>query len=638
MSTTTYDVAAGPRLGVSQQQIPETGFVTKQPKIGGSVEFAYAPGRAGSTIREPEQLTAELMIIRQPIHVESRYIFPSAIAVPLSRHGGLWTGSYQLRETGANLLLLRFRALDVVDDNHEDVWRSMVYGSEGKPVIGAQLSWALHAAQRISSAYELPRPQNVKEYREFLQRELTAYPDNVYANAEQWTLRRTDTPGPETDEAIRAELAALDHRLTGDRRQDDNAIGLLSEWYARLGQKDRAAVLQREAITLNPAGRFAANQFAKKFIDEKDVQERARIFDQAIQQQPSWLNDSILLDLYAFNYVKMKQYDKATALVTGRDHPWGDELLKITLQAAKDDVEKERVLAWAHQAVTLLRNPDSFWKAENRFPYDYEKRQSASLVSAMNLVGSTLRSLGKTIDALPYHKEAYELSKGANASANAQYFESLIANKDYDRATAIAIKSIEENVADENLIAQFKTAYAKLDKSTTEFDSYLEKIRNNKRVKDATKFLNEMISIPAPPFELKSLDGTLVKLSDLRGKTVLLDFWATWCGPCKASMPYLQQLHDKYRNDPTIKIYAVDCWETTSPSETEQRVKAYIAEKKYTFPVLFGNSLADDYGFNAIPAQVIIDGSGNIRFKGTGAENSETMQNNAITKIQLLKR
>lgn len=132
-----------------------------------------------------------------------------------------------------------------------------------------------------------------------------------------------------------------------------------------------------------------------------------------------------------------------------------------------------------------------------------------------------------------------------------------------------------------------------------------------------------MIAVPAPNFTLKDLDGNVVSLKDLKGKVIILDFWSTWCVPCKKSFPAMQLAVNAYKNDPAVKFLFIHTWETTKTPVED--VKKYIAQSGFNFQVLMDlknetgrNTAVEDYGVSAIPAKFVIDKAGNIVFKLTG--------------------
>jgi thiol-disulfide isomerase/thioredoxin len=116
---------------------------------------------------------------------------------------------------------------------------------------------------------------------------------------------------------------------------------------------------------------------------------------------------------------------------------------------------------------------------------------------------------------------------------------------------------------------------------------------------------------PAPDFELKNPDGQTVSLKSLKGSVVVLDFWATWCGPCKMAMPGVQRLHEQFK-DKGVKIYGVNCWERGGDP-----VK-FMKEKKYTYGLLLkGDKVADKYKIVGIPTFYVIDTEGKVAYAGT---------------------
>jgi thiol-disulfide isomerase/thioredoxin len=135
----------------------------------------------------------------------------------------------------------------------------------------------------------------------------------------------------------------------------------------------------------------------------------------------------------------------------------------------------------------------------------------------------------------------------------------------------------------------------------------------------------------APDFSLVDLDGKSVKLSELRGKVVVLDFWATWCGPCIMSFPGMKLSMDKYKNNPNVKFLFVDTYERVDASQWKSTVANFVKQRGFdSFPVILdvGGEVAGNYGVNGIPAKFCIDKEGKIKFKSTGYLGS----NDAILK------
>ena len=135
--------------------------------------------------------------------------------------------------------------------------------------------------------------------------------------------------------------------------------------------------------------------------------------------------------------------------------------------------------------------------------------------------------------------------------------------------------------------------------------------------------LARKISRDAPDFRLPDNDGGEVRLSDLRGRVVVLDFWATWCGPCRVSMPILDRFV-REQAGPEVDVFSIQVWEAD-----RNKARAYMAEKDYAMHLLFGDDqVVGAYGFESIPYLCVIDREGYIRFEERGL--TENLMENLI--------
>ena len=128
----------------------------------------------------------------------------------------------------------------------------------------------------------------------------------------------------------------------------------------------------------------------------------------------------------------------------------------------------------------------------------------------------------------------------------------------------------------------------------------------------------------APDFVLTSLDGEAVRLSDYRGKKVILNFWATWCPPCKAEMPHMQKFYEDNK-DQGIEVLAVNL---TSIDKGEESVQAFVEKFGLTFPIPMDRDgqLGPQYQAVTIPTTYIIDTEGIIQKKVVGPMDEAMMQ------------
>ena len=120
-------------------------------------------------------------------------------------------------------------------------------------------------------------------------------------------------------------------------------------------------------------------------------------------------------------------------------------------------------------------------------------------------------------------------------------------------------------------------------------------------------------SVSTSDFTLKDLDGKTVALSDFKGKIVFVDFWASWCPPCVESIPAVERLYNKNKDNPNIVFLGINV------NEDKQKVVDFVQEKGITYKVLLGDKeVMIRYKIRSIPSFFILDKSGNITNKHVG--------------------
>ena len=125
-----------------------------------------------------------------------------------------------------------------------------------------------------------------------------------------------------------------------------------------------------------------------------------------------------------------------------------------------------------------------------------------------------------------------------------------------------------------------------------------------------------------PEFDLTDLEGRKWTLADLKGKVAFINFWATWCGPCREELPYVQKLREQLKDRKDIIVL------TLNTDEEVGKVEPFMKENKFTFPVLLGQAYADSQGINSIPRNWIVSLDGKVMFEGIGfgSEGDEWMK------------
>ncbi|OFY40719.1 MAG: hypothetical protein A2X18_11725 [Bacteroidetes bacterium GWF2_40_14] len=227
-------------------------------------------------------------------------------------------------------------------------------------------------------------------------------------------------------------------------------------------------------------------------------------------------------------------------------------------------------------------------------------------------------------EALKYYKIRLKSPRPFDNSEQEAYINSLKASERNLELFLFLKNLITDGQVSQTSSSLFKELYVKLNGSDSGLNELWNSIQEvlSKNLKQ--KLAKDLINIPAPKFSAKDIAGNTISLVDLKDKIVIIDFWATWCGPCKKSFPAMQLAVNKYKNDPNVMFLFIHTWEKED-NATETAIN-YLKENNFNFhlimdlndPVTKTNNIVTSYKVSGIPTKFIIDGNGNIRYKVTG--------------------
>jgi thiol-disulfide isomerase/thioredoxin len=153
---------------------------------------------------------------------------------------------------------------------------------------------------------------------------------------------------------------------------------------------------------------------------------------------------------------------------------------------------------------------------------------------------------------------------------------------------------------------------------------------------DSAEFHSPLVGKPAPLFSLEEMNGKKISLESYRGKAVLVNFWATWCGPCKIETPWLVELRDKYESQ-GFEILGVDTEgddlkksDVAGWAKDKGEIAKFVEQEKMPYPVLVdGDSISEPYGgLDALPTSFFVDRNGNVVAAQMGLTSESEIENN----------
>lgn len=410
-------------------------------------------------------------------------------------------------------------------------------------------------------------------------------------------------------------------------QKDEKSLNQLMSIYNALGMEDEAKDVKKIIIEKNPKGQQAKYSFWDTFGKEPNKTEEYILNKE--KEYKSLFSDYTEDDLFGFKYslleiyLKEKNIEKIEAIenhpvykykithaynshaweLSGQDliHPgtdldFAERLSKKTLEIVKYQMENPDYESYS---MGLNGTYNMFADTYALILYKQKRYQEAFEYQHQIALQDELDTGGK---------ERYagfaEKAKGLEFTKN--YIE-----KELDLGTNSKL-----------LTAQLERIYQELNlpKETLENKKQqLKKLVTENAKKEVVKLYGD---VKAPDFELENLEGKKVKLSDLKGKIVVLDFWATWCGPCRASFPNMQKLVNDYKNH-KVEFLFIDTWEGNQEEKVKNKVTEFLKDKNYTFNVLydFTSEVSKQYKIKGIPAKIVIDKEGNVISVNSSEEN-----------------
>lgn len=259
------------------------------------------------------------------------------------------------------------------------------------------------------------------------------------------------------------------------------------------------------------------------------------------------------------------------------------------------------------------------------------KNVTAQLKSLMALI---LYSQGKDSQAKGLMAEALRISDDNETLKNAgKYYSEKNRFDEAFNAYKMASYNDPEDTTSYNLM---ELNYKKWKGSLIGLQKYKHEIEAHWIDEMNKELKKEIISEPLPDVLSNYVDlkGNPLKADLIANKIVVMDFWATWCVPCMHSMPYMEEVYQKYKNDSNVVFMIVNSGSKNELSDAQN----WWGNKKYSFPVYYNKdkAIGDKMGFNLIPATFIIDKQGKIRFKTLGFEGKK-LTRTLSAKIELLK-
>jgi thiol-disulfide isomerase/thioredoxin len=558
-------------------------------------------------------------------------------SLKMTRQGYDYVGTLYMpkKDIGGFMLLFRnSQQRQKIDLNKGQLYVIPVYAETGKPAphaLGGQAS----VFTRTHFLYEAggrPDPNRVVALYE---QELKAYPDlqPIYWADHLAAQVKQKKPGygPKVKSGIEAYLASHPEPTLAEL---NSAVQL----YESMGDFPKANALRERLKKTDPAGSLAQKDQAMAVRNQPDWTKKKDLYQAYMKAFPTSSYAPGLTVLMTDGYFKNNDIKGLLTFVEQQPLEKTDVLMLNTMAFQLADEgrslpEAERLIKRAMDAQKAQPRP------QNISNEDWSSELQARERQLMNTYARALEQQGKYPDAFTAYKSVIDPDDMDNSDArtNERYLLcALRANRISDARPAIET-AVHHGKATPRLKATLRDWYAKQPgQSQTSADAYLAQLESDLKADKRDDLRQILINEPAPAFSLTDLQGRPVSSASLKGKVVVLDFWATWCRPCIASFPAMQQAKKHFQNDPNVQFLFVN----TREGGPLQRVYDFMNKHPYDFTVPLDGSqrVSKAYKVQGIPTKVIIDPKGRVRYRHVGySGDPEATVDELTLVVEMLK-
>ena len=614
----------------------------EQPVMNEEVTIYYDPSADRAVLRDPDSIDLYTLYW----YAGGDPVFHS---YSMQESEGIWKTSLTLDDHELRAVQFKFKSGEHTDNNNDVFWHFPLYDNDrtvlpdGYYALGR--SWMPLLIIWIPEL-EMFREMMPTRAEKYFVKELDLTPGHIEATTNYFLSIYLQLHETKDSDEIKERGLETAKNLHENFPDNPDILAAIVQAYKLLGESGKATELQNYIFENYPdhnsIKKFKADEIFQVRGDKEKSVELSRIF---LQQYPDAEQAKVIAaSVFLYNLIALGEYDEAIEWIGSHPDPTPYLFSLVANGMLGMGVEPERIIPIAKKSVELYEMQLPHEKPDYMTDTDWERNKATYLymqyiLPPLNFYHTYATALWNNRDseaALDQIQKAYEMPDGKNFFVYYRYVEILNFAGKYEQALKLGREAIFLNEADSELINLLQKSFTHIYDTEEGFSDYINQAKSEGKQSLYEKFMAGMMQDPAPDFTIDQLNGDPITLSELEGKVVVLDFWATWCGPCISAFPHFQRVVEHFEDNPDVVFLAINTWEGDYDEERIENARNFIEENEYTFSVLFDeDTVVSEYGVQGIPTRFTLDRDGVIRFEDRGF-SGPGMYNDMVVQIEML--
>jgi len=600
-------------------------FLPMQPSQGASVTLEYQPETTDADLLRGKPAALHAVVYTFTEDAES----PAAYDVMLAKDGDRYSGAYTVPDRVV-FLLVKVGNGDRFDTNKDMFWSATVAGVGSKALRGAHLRDAMSWLGQLP--LQCRRKQDLDEAADAIERELRSYPSSIVAQVNSVMFRGN------AGLIDQQEASATLRTIVASNPQPSSPMEYIA--------LSLAFELLQDSLKVVSTKVDGANRFPNSILQEqnsletlKDAPNGQAYVQRTLEHLGKYPNSAARANLIesVFSVVaRQREVGLLVPFLETLQNPVAADYHMAANYLGANDSLRAKAYEFVDKGLAAAKNatlrPASFGSHEWT---STQRRMSAALHFVK---GAILRADLRNADALRSLTASVE---AAGDETDKDTWQMIIELQQKEGLAKDALATAERAIKLGAATAPTLEAYRLLKKNAGADSAAIEKdlasMKKVGRTALASRLTKDMLNMSPIDGVFTTVDGQPVPLSSLRGKVVIIDYWATWCGPCRASFPSLQKLYEQYRGNPNVAIAVVNVWERSK--DRVKIVRDFLASNPaLQFPVYLdpADAVVAKYGVTGIPTKFYLGKDGRIQFKEVGYLPEEQFLEEATNKIEVL--